>query len=327
MNIDEALIERIIREVVSQVVAEKAAGSGQNRSASGNNQNSMQSVNLGQIEQLVKNVASGDRQTSSGGQTSNAGGYHPEEPVHDVDIEEDITSREVKKRPLIDQPQDPEALERMMRLTTARIGVGCAGPRLKTQTLLTLRADHARARDAVMLDVHQDVIDNLKLFSVQTRCQDKNEFLTRPDLGRRLSEDGVQKVKDQCIEGPDVQLIVADGLSSTAINANIENVLPVLMDGLSAAGLRVGTPFFVRYGRVAVEDEIAELVMKDNPYWEGSPTALVALINMDIQPHVITRKLNVLAGRLYTEHGILFRSERVHEGRKLRFWKDNTENA
>ena len=57
MNIDEALIERIIREVVSQVVAEKAAGGGQNRSASGNNQNSMQSVNLGQIEQLVKNVA------------------------------------------------------------------------------------------------------------------------------------------------------------------------------------------------------------------------------------------------------------------------------
>ena len=82
MNIDEALIERIIREVVSQVVDEKADGGGQNRSASGNNQNSMQSVNLGQIEQLVKNVASGDRQTSSGGQTSNAGGYHPEEPVH-----------------------------------------------------------------------------------------------------------------------------------------------------------------------------------------------------------------------------------------------------
>lgn len=74
-------------------------------------------------------------------------------------------------------------------------------------------------------------------------------------------------------------------------------------------------------------DEIAELVMKDNPYWEGSPTALVTLINVDIQPHVITRKLNVLAGRLYAEQGILFRSERVHEGRKLRLWKDNTENV
>ena len=50
-------------------------------------------------------------------------------------------------------------------------------------------------------------------------------------------------------------------------------------------------------------DEIAELVMKDNPYWEGSPTALVALINVDIQPHVITRKLNVLAGPQDTEDG------------------------
>ena len=83
---------------------------------------------------------------------------------------------------------------------------------------------------------------------------------------------------------------------------------------------------FFRSRRVSL-DEIAELVMKDNPYWEGSPTALVALMNVDIQPHVITRKLNVLAGRLYAEHGILFRSERVHEGRKLRFWKDNTQNA
>ncbi len=54
---------------------------------------------------------------------------------------------------------------------------------------------------------------------------------------------------------------------------------------------------------------------------------LCTLINVDIQPHVITRKLNVLAGRLYAEHGILFRSERVHEGRKLRLWKDNTENV
>ncbi len=261
MNIDEALIERIIREVVSEVVAQKAAsGNAQNGSVLEYNQSSSAPVEAGKIELLVKEAVSGGGQILAGGKASNAGGYHPDEPVHDVDIKEDITSREVKKRPLIEHPEDPEALERMMRLTTARIGVGCAGPRLKTQTLLTLRADHARARDAVMLDVHQDVIDNLKLFSVQTRCQDKNEFLTRPDLGRRLSEDGVQKVKDQCIEHPDVQLIVADGLSSTAINANIEKVLPVLQDGLQAAGLRVGTPFFVRYGRVAVEDEIAELV-------------------------------------------------------------------
>jgi ethanolamine ammonia-lyase small subunit len=148
----------------------------------------------------------------------------------------------------------------MMRLTTARIGVGCAGPRLKTKTLLTLRADHASARDAVMLDVRQEVLDALKLFTVQTCCHDKNEFLTRPDLGRRLSEEAVQKVLSECVKNPDVQIVVADGLSSTAVGANIQKVLPVLLDGLKAKGLNVGTTFFVKYGRVGVEDQIAELL-------------------------------------------------------------------
>ena len=147
-----------------------------------------------------------------------------------------------------------------MRLTTARIGVGAAGPRLKTRTMLTLRADHASARDAVMLDVRQEVLDRLQLFSVQTCCQDKNEFLTRPDLGRKLDEAAVQKVQKECVMNPDVQICVADGLSSTAINANIEKIMPVLMDGLQAKGLKVGTPFFIRYGRVAVEDQVAELL-------------------------------------------------------------------
>ena len=172
----------------------------------------------------------------------------------------DITSKECKSIPLLENPQDPDSLKRMMRLTTARIGVGSAGARLKTQTLLTLRADHARARDAVMLDVDASVIKDLNLFTVQTCCKDKNEYLTRPDLGRRLSDEGVAEIKKNCTMRPDVQLIVADGLSSTAINANIRNVLPMLTDGLTAAGLKVGTPFFVRFGRVAVEDQISELI-------------------------------------------------------------------
>lgn len=204
MKIDEALIKRIVRQVVTEIMAQEAS--------------------------------------------------------HEVDITEDITSPEVKGRPLLDHPQDPQALERMMRLTTARIGVGCAGPRLKTQTLLTLRADHARARDAVMLDVQEEVIDALKLFAVQTRCRDKNEFLTRPDLGRRLNDEGAKRVQSECVMNPDVQICVADGLSSTAVNANISNIMPVLMDGLQAAGVKVGTPFFIKYGRVAVEDQIAELL-------------------------------------------------------------------
>lgn len=231
MKIDEALIERVVRQVVTEIMAQKADG------------------------QHHGVINAGD-----GGNSPCGGGYTDGQNTHDVDITEDITSPEVKNRPLLDYPQDPLALERMMRLTTARIGVGCAGPRLKTQTLLTLRADHARARDAVMLDVRQDVIDALQLFTVQTRCRDKNEFLTRPDLGRRLNDEGIKKIQSDCVMNPDVQICVADGLSSTAINANIQNIMPVLMDGLQVAGLKVGTPFFIRYGRVAVEDQIAELL-------------------------------------------------------------------
>lgn len=177
-----------------------------------------------------------------------------------VEITEDITDRAVKAVPLIETPQDKEALERMMRLTTARIGVGRCGSRLKTKTLLTLRADHAKARDAVMTDVDEAVLKELSLFSVKTCCRDKNEYLTRPDLGRKLSSEAVEVIKQKCKKTPDVQICVSDGLSSAAINANAAKLLPVLYDGLKAKGLTVGTPFFIKYGRVGVEDEIAELV-------------------------------------------------------------------
>lgn len=177
-----------------------------------------------------------------------------------VDIREDITDRGIKSVPLVENPCDSDALSRMMKLTTARIGVGRCGPRLKTKTLLTLRADHALAQDAVMTDVNEEILERLGLFSVQTCCGDKNEYLTRPDLGRKLSEAAVTAIKERCIKTPDIQICVADGLSSTAINANIENIMPVLLDGLKARGLSCGTPFFIKYGRVAVEDEISELV-------------------------------------------------------------------
>ena len=83
---------------------------------------------------------------------------------------------------------DPDALERMKKRTTARIGVGRAGPRLTTQSLLKLRADHAQARDAAFADVDPALLDSLGLFSVQSRCDTKNTFITRPDLGRLLSD-------------------------------------------------------------------------------------------------------------------------------------------
>lgn len=171
---------------------------------------------------------------------------------------QDITSPECKASALLDHPQDGEALERMMGRTTARIGVGKAGPRLKTQTLLALRADHAQARDAVMKDVEPKVLENMGLFTVQTLCEDKDTFITRPDLGRQLSPEAVRTLKEKCIPNPDVQIYISDGLSSTAVEANVNKILPVITEALQSKGLKVGTPFYLRFGRVGAQEHIAE---------------------------------------------------------------------
>ena len=161
---------------------------------------------------------------------------------------------------LLKDPMDPEALERMKKRTTARIGVGKAGARLKTQTLLALRADHARAQDSVFADVDPAFIERLGLLSIESQAGDRNTHITRPDLGRKLCPKGVEALRQHCKTGVDVQIYASDGLSSAAIEANLEKILPVLTEGLEAKGLTVGTPFYVRFGRVAAEDQVAEVL-------------------------------------------------------------------
>ena len=161
---------------------------------------------------------------------------------------------------LVDHPVNLEAIKAMKKATTARIGIGRAGSRLKTASWLKLLADHAVAQDAVFVDVSDDFLKQMDLFSVQSAAETKELFLTRPDLGRRLSEEGVQTVLQKCQKDVQVQILVVDGLSSTAIEANVADILPALLQGLKASGIKVGTPFFVKHGRVWVQDEVAKLV-------------------------------------------------------------------
>lgn len=159
---------------------------------------------------------------------------------------------------LLENPEDVGALIRMKSHTSARIGVGKAGPRLKTATLLRLRADHAAARDAVFTDVDGKLTDALGLPQYKTLCADKNEYLTRPDLGRSFDTAELAKIASYVGKGADVLVYASDGLSSTAINCNLANILPVITEGLAARGLRVAKPFYVKYGRVGAMDKIGE---------------------------------------------------------------------
>lgn len=172
----------------------------------------------------------------------------------------EIITREVCR--LLDEndSRSSKAIESLQKKTPARIGVGKAGPRLKTKTLLTLRADHARAKDAVYDQASDTILSELELFKIKTKCRDIEEHLTRPDLGRQLSEEARKQLEAQCIMEPQVQIYASDGLSGTAVNANIKDILPVLTEGLKDQGIKVGTPFYLEYGRVPAMDEVSAVL-------------------------------------------------------------------
>lgn len=157
-------------------------------------------------------------------------------------------------------PYDAGALAQLLAATPARIAVGRAGSRYRTNTLLRFRADHAAAKDAVMSEVEPKLLERLGIFEVTSRADDKRHFLARPDAGRALSDAGREEVARRCARGPQLQIIYGDGLSAAALNEHLEGFHAALMKELAAAGIRPGTTFFVRRSRVKVMDEIARLV-------------------------------------------------------------------
>ncbi len=168
----------------------------------------------------------------------------------------DISAVNIRTQYLVEHPHDQAAFLAMKERTPARIGVGHAGARYRTETMLRFQADHAAAQDAVFSDVPEDFLREAGWPVFQTACENREEFLTRPDKGRVFPPDTLEKIRSMIPQGTQVVLYVADGLSSSAVQANALNILPVIREGLAAAGLKVSDPFFVRFGRVATEDQI-----------------------------------------------------------------------
>ncbi|ENO85525.1 ethanolamine ammonia-lyase subunit EutC [Thauera linaloolentis] len=181
-------------------------------------------------------------------------------PADDGGCLPDLGDVSVKNWIGVQQPKHAEVLQELKRNTGSRVCSGRVGTRPRTTSLLRFLADHSRSKDTVLQDVPAAWLEKTGLLEVHSEISDKDQYLTRPDLGRRLSAEAVQTLKAQCKQGPQVQVVVSDGLSTDAITANYDEILPPLLKGLESAGLNVGTPFFVRYGRVKVEDQIGELL-------------------------------------------------------------------
>lgn len=169
----------------------------------------------------------------------------------------------------------PDPLELARDLTPARVLVGRAGPGYRTGTWLKLREDHAAARDSVRAEVDLERAFGAKnitergLFEVRTRAGSKGEYLLRPDLGRQLDDDARNRLRADCDAGADLQVIIGDGLSATAVATQAFGLLEGLRIAALERGWSFGRPCFVRYCRVGVMNDVGDLL---------NPVVLVLLI-------------------------------------------------
>jgi ethanolamine ammonia-lyase small subunit len=173
----------------------------------------------------------------------------------------------VSDNPLSPVPPDvPELVRRALERTPARLLAGRAGPGYRTGTALKLREDHAAARDAVhadadlLRDFGPERIETYLLFSAATRAGSRTEFLMRPDLGRGLNDESRELLRSRCPVGPDLQVVIGDGLSATAVAAQAPRLLDLLHEEARRRGWSFGRPFLVHFCRVGVLNEIGELL-------------------------------------------------------------------
>ena len=193
--------------------------------------------------------------------------YYPSNPgpqivdthYQDGDFVPDVTQLDLRKLYLVKNPADGEAFRKLKARTPARLGSGRAGARYETLTMLRFRADHAAAQDAVFSQVPEEFAQKHGLVPVQTKCQSKDEYLTRPDLGRVFDEENQQKIRGAVTGTPRVQVVIGDGLSAAAIQANAMDCLAALRDGLKLRGIELGKTLFVRYCRVGAGDAVGDV--------------------------------------------------------------------
>ena len=176
---------------------------------------------------------------------------------------EDVSQLDLRKLYLQEAPKDGAGFCKLKAKTPARLGSGRAGLRYKTLTMLRFRADHAAAQDAVFSQVDQDFAEKNGLLALQTCCESKDQYLTRPDMGRRLNEESKQKLKAAIPGKPRVQIVIGDGLSSAAILANAMDCMAAIRDGLKVKGIEMGQAVFVRYCRVGAGDAVGDITNCD----------------------------------------------------------------
>ena len=167
---------------------------------------------------------------------------------------------------LVSQSEWPEIVLQIRARTPARVLMGRAGAGYRTVTQLELREAHAAARDAVRAELNLDqqfrpeFPKQWELFEVSTQASSKEEYLQHPNLGRAFADASRAELVERCRPGADLQIAIGDGLSVSAVVAQVPALLPALAAGVQARGWTLGLPFVIRHCRVGILNQIGELL-------------------------------------------------------------------
>jgi ethanolamine ammonia-lyase small subunit len=158
----------------------------------------------------------------------------------------------------------------LRQFTQARIALGRAGSSLPTAAQLEFQLAHARARDAVHLELDAQAlaktfgmaVGGYGCLQLHSAAASRDIYLQRPDLGRRLDAASRELLAQQANAGTpfDLALVIADGLSALAIEQNAAPLIEALLARLAPDGWTLAPPVIVKQGRVAVGDEVGELM-------------------------------------------------------------------
>jgi ethanolamine ammonia-lyase small subunit len=154
----------------------------------------------------------------------------------------------------------------LRRFTEARIGLGRAGAALPIKEVLSFAMAHAQARDAVTTPIDWTPIEaaliGLGLYSVRvdSAAADRDTYLRRPDLGRRLNPASRRCLAEAERDAPGLLILIADGLSSTGVAANAVDVIAELIPLVRKSRWTLAPVVLASQGRVALGDDAGEVL-------------------------------------------------------------------
>ena len=160
----------------------------------------------------------------------------------------------------------PDPWTALKAFTAARIALGRSGTSMPLREALAIQLAHAQARDAVYSALALEPLRaglrqlGLPIIEVQSRASTRQQYLQRPDWGRQLAASSRTRLAARATAEADLAIVLADGLSATAINDHALPLLHQLLPMLQAAGFRLAPITLAEQARVALGDEIGQLL-------------------------------------------------------------------